>query len=250
MNPVDLEIPVDDIIKGNRLRGIHKVTVNHLVESIRQQGLLQPIGVKRSGSKYKLLWGAHRLEAFKLLRKWDVEKIPAKVFPEETSDQEALQYEIQENYARQELSREQRQKFASQLLNLGNPAVFGNSENFPKNWMDALSEKIGVDRRTISNWWTSFTQSVGLELAPRKATEEQRTQFGQWLEERQRKEFEEKTRKAEEAKARRLESEQQDFIEYLESTAKEWGYEWVYQQFAEWEKNSASRGVITTPRNG
>ncbi|HSA48115.1 MAG TPA: ParB N-terminal domain-containing protein, partial [Candidatus Competibacteraceae bacterium] len=201
------------------------------------QGLLQPIGVKVRGTKYKLIWGAHRLAAFKELA---FEKIPAKVFPENTSDQEALLYELQENYARQELTGAQRREFASKILALGNSADFGNSENFQKNWMDALSEKIGVDRRTIANWWASFTQSVGLELAPRKATEEQRVQFGQWLEERQRQELEEKARKAEEAKAQRLESERQNFLDCLDAAAKEWSYEWVCQQFAEW-KASISR---------
>lgn len=249
MNAVNLDIPVADIIQGTRQRGIHKETVNRLIQSIKKEGLLQPIGVKVCGTRYKLIWGAHRLAAFKALGSFDIEKIPAKVFPEETSDQEALLYELQENFARQELSSSQRREFASKILAFGNTAVFGNSENFQKNWMEALSEKIGVDRRTLSNWWTAFTQSAELDVAPRKATGLQRAQFGQWLEERQRQEQEERARKTEEAKAQRLESEQQDFIGYLDATAKKWGYEWVCQQFAEWKASISRLAANCSPTN-
>ena len=39
MNAVNLDIPVADIIQGQRLRGVHKETVARLIASIKAQGL-------------------------------------------------------------------------------------------------------------------------------------------------------------------------------------------------------------------
>ena len=229
--PILLEIPVDSVIIGNRLRGVHKATVENLTQSISQQGLLQAIGVVKKGDRFKLIWGAHRLEAFKKL---SIARIPAKVYPEDTPEAELALAELQENYARQELSRTQRQEFAAKILRIGNQADSGNSENFQKHWMDALSEKIGADRRTIQNWWAEFLKDIGADIKPSKATEAEKQRFADWLASKQAEAEAEKQRKATEAQAQRKETEEKDFLEYLDATAKEWGEESVKAWFQEW----------------
>lgn len=229
--PILLEVPVDSVIIGTRLRGVHKATVETLTQSIPQQGLLQAIGVVKMGERFKLIWGAHRLEAFKQL---SIAKIPAKVYPEDTPEAELTLAELQENYARQELSHNQRREFASKILKIGNLADSGNLENFQKHWMDDLSEKIGADRRTIQNWWTEFLKGIGAAIKPSKATEAEKQRFADWLASKQAEAEAEKQRKATEAQARRKETEEKDFLEYLDATAKEWGEESVKAWIRKW----------------
>lgn len=230
--PLLLEIPVQSVIIGTRLRGVHKATVDNLMLSIPQQGLLQPIGTVKKGERYKLIWGAHRLEAFKQL---SIDKIPAKVYPEDTLEAELTLAELQENYARQELSRPQRQEFAAKILRFRNQADSRNSENFQKHWMDDLSEKVGADRRTIQNWWTEFLKDIGADIKPSKATETEKQRFADWLASKQAEAEAEKQRKATEAQARRKEVEEKDFLEYLDATAKEWGEETVKAWIRKWD---------------
>lgn len=230
---VNLEIPVSNIVIGERVRGVHKAAVKNLVDSIRVQGLLQPIGVKQTGEKFKLIWGAHRLNAFKSL---GMERIPARVFPADTPDHRIQLAELEENYARQELSGKQRQEFAVKLLRLrsGNNAESGNSENFQKNWMEELANKIGAERRTVHNWWVDFLKDTGLTTKPSKATEAERQQFADWLEARRATEEAEKARKAEAEREKCWEQSVSDLQQYLDTAAREWGAERIKAVVAQW----------------
>lgn len=63
-----MRIPINAIEIGTRLRPLNSETADKLVKSIETQGLLHPIGVRGlPDGKYKLLYGLHRLEAFKRL---------------------------------------------------------------------------------------------------------------------------------------------------------------------------------------
>ena len=60
----------------------------------------------------------------------------------------------------------------------------GNSDhygNFPNGkgvlWIDELSKNAGMERRTVQNWWSSFTKSAGLSITPKQATDENRQAF-------------------------------------------------------------------------
>jgi uncharacterized ParB-like nuclease family protein len=62
-----LRILVDRIDIEKRIRAMSEEVVEALREDISKQGLLHPIGVKRSGKgdgRYVLIYGRHRLEAF------------------------------------------------------------------------------------------------------------------------------------------------------------------------------------------
>lgn len=76
------EIPIKEIYVGDNSRlEIEKEDLADLMDSIKQQGLLQAIGVvklskEKGGKKYKIIYGNRRLAAFKKLRK---RIIPARI---------------------------------------------------------------------------------------------------------------------------------------------------------------------------
>lgn len=61
------QFPIAKIIVGNRLRDADPRDVAVIAESIKTEGQLQPILVRKIGAEARLVSGLHRLEAFKLL---------------------------------------------------------------------------------------------------------------------------------------------------------------------------------------
>ena len=90
------EIPIDRI-RTNKfgLRELDEETVEGIVESIKSQGLLQPIMVRRLNGDYEVVFGLHRLEACKRLG-WS--HIPAVIV--EITEEEAFLTCIIENLQR------------------------------------------------------------------------------------------------------------------------------------------------------
>jgi len=71
------EIPVDRVKPSSlSLRDLDEAAVEEMAESIKANGLLQPIMVKPTGNGYELVFGLHRLEACRRLG-W--RKVPALV---------------------------------------------------------------------------------------------------------------------------------------------------------------------------
>jgi N6-adenosine-specific RNA methylase IME4 len=97
-----MDVRVDAIMVGERMRSLHPEVVAGLVESMQRQGMLEPIAItyRKGGGRPSLVFGAHRLEAAKKL-KW--ETIAATDMPWK-SDDETLLAEIDENLIRGELS--------------------------------------------------------------------------------------------------------------------------------------------------
>jgi len=61
-------IAIDDIyVPVKRRRDLNPETVEALAESIMEDGLQTPIGVRRDGDRFVLVSGLHRLEACKAL---------------------------------------------------------------------------------------------------------------------------------------------------------------------------------------
>jgi ParB family chromosome partitioning protein len=89
---------IDEIKVGERKRGLREDKVQELVESIRDLGLLQPIGIDNSNN---LVYGYHRLEACKRLG-W--EEIPVVVLDGVRDRLEYELMEIDENLVRAELT--------------------------------------------------------------------------------------------------------------------------------------------------
>lgn len=92
-------IPIREIHVENRLRSINREHVDQLARSIADVGLLQPIVVRKNGTGYVLVAGAHRLEAAKCIN-WSA--IDATVLGVDGLEAELA--EIDENLMRSDLS--------------------------------------------------------------------------------------------------------------------------------------------------
>ena len=107
-----MRVPIDAIEIGDRKRKPNAADIQRIYDDINKQGLLQPIGVKELGySRYKLLYGYHRLEAFHMgLRNTegeaavDWQTIPAVIYEMEMPAWAAELKEISENLFRKNLS--------------------------------------------------------------------------------------------------------------------------------------------------
>src|SRR4051812_26249373 len=73
--------------------------MDELVESIRANGLLQPIGVKPKGERYEVIFGHRRLIAHKFLQRTEIE---ARVYSNGDANTAALM--LAENLSREEMS--------------------------------------------------------------------------------------------------------------------------------------------------
>lgn len=90
------ELEVDHLkVPSWTLRPIKDDVVAELERSIVSTGLLQPIVVKQSGSEYEVVFGNHRLEAYRRLGK---KRIPAII--KKFTDEEAFLARVTENLIR------------------------------------------------------------------------------------------------------------------------------------------------------
>ena len=105
-----------------------------LADSIKAQGLLQPIVVRQKDGKYELVAGERRLRATKLA---GIEKIPALV--RKYNDTESMNLALMENLQRQDLNPIEVANAYSRLMQEGGMT------------QDELSQKLGVSRSAISN---------------------------------------------------------------------------------------------------
>ncbi|MGL5447481.1 MAG: ParB/RepB/Spo0J family partition protein [Rhabdaerophilum sp.] len=92
-------IALDQIDATNRLRPVDPAHVEAIAASIDQIGLQAPIILRPEGNRYRLVAGAHRMEACRALG-WDT--IDAVI--DNVDDDEARLIEIDENLMRRELS--------------------------------------------------------------------------------------------------------------------------------------------------
>jgi ParB-like nuclease domain len=109
--------------------------VAELAESIARQGLQQPIGVKRNGLRFRLIWGRRRLEAYRANEQRLGSAIEAVVYSEELPLEWATILEIDENSKRQDLTQDERREHTVRLaaelkkLEIAKRAGEANSEN-------------------------------------------------------------------------------------------------------------------------
>lgn len=93
-----MNIRINQIEIGENRRAVNPEKVKELSESIKEIGLLNPITITE---KNKLIAGAHRIDAFKLLNR---EEIPCNIVSFSDVEEERLA-EIDENLIRNDLSR-------------------------------------------------------------------------------------------------------------------------------------------------
>lgn len=223
-------IPLDEIHVGARQRPVDPGKAVELAKSIEQVGLLQAIGLvpDTSGppSAYRLVFGAHRLEAMRLLEHLAV---PAYVLPADLLEEEYLLIELQENSARNDLTGAERKGYAAEagrLLDI--LTTRGHADNVHGFWLEQLSTKVGVDRRTLLRWWQAFCENSGLTLTPRQALAPHKEQFFTWLEAQRRQAEEEKARREAVIMAEQRELCLQDVQEALVQVIEDYGWEVVY----------------------
>ena len=87
--PGYVEVPVH-VIEPSPYQARREITpeqLNELAESIRSEGLLQPVVVRKTGEKYQLIAGERRWRAFQLLK---IKSIPARVVEASNASSAAL----------------------------------------------------------------------------------------------------------------------------------------------------------------
>lgn len=94
-----MNIQISSICINENRRSINTSKVRELAESIKNIGLINPITIKIDGlNRYTLIAGLHRLEAYKLLNKSEIESVILN-----TSRKESELIEIDENLIRNEI---------------------------------------------------------------------------------------------------------------------------------------------------
>jgi ParB family chromosome partitioning protein len=115
-------------------REISPAQLSELAESIRSEGLLQPVVVRKKGDKYELIAGERRWRAFQLLK---IKTIPARVVDASNASSAALG--LIENLQREGLNPlEEAYGYASLIRD------FDLTQ-------EAVSERVGKGRATVAN---------------------------------------------------------------------------------------------------
>ncbi|MBI4651843.1 ParB/RepB/Spo0J family partition protein, partial [Candidatus Desantisbacteria bacterium] len=131
------EIMVDNIIpqKFQPRQNFAEDKLQELISSIKEQGLIQPIIVKKSsGGKYDLIAGERRYRAVKAL---GMAKIPAII--KDVSDEKMLELALIENIQREDLNSIEEAEAYERLLTQFNLT------------QEEVGKKVGKDRATITN---------------------------------------------------------------------------------------------------
>ncbi len=132
-------IAVVDIndIKANEFqprRDFDQSALEELAQSIRENGLIQPVIVRKTGDKYELIAGERRLRASKIA---GLKVIPVVI--RKSTDREALELAIVENIQREDLN----------CVDEG-LAYFQLMQEFQLS-QEELAKRMGKDRATIAN---------------------------------------------------------------------------------------------------
>ncbi|MDQ3194707.1 MAG: ParB/RepB/Spo0J family partition protein [Bacteroidota bacterium] len=154
-NPVN-EISVNTI-KANPLQpreDFDEAKLKELAESIKHNGLIQPITVRKSGEGYVLISGERRLRAVKLI---GYEKVAAYVFdkPAET-DEKLLELALIENIQREDLNAMELSDSYRRL-----------SQEFSLT-QEQISDKVSKQRSTVANSLRLQNLPVEIKVSLRK----------------------------------------------------------------------------------
>jgi len=125
------------LIKENSLQprqNYDESKINDLKESIKEQGMLQPILVRKSDNGFEVVAGERRLRAARSL---DMKEVP--VIVKNVSNEEALVLALVENIQREELNAIEEAQAFKKLID-----DFGLSQ-------DKIAQSLGKDKSTVSN---------------------------------------------------------------------------------------------------
>ncbi|ATI11040.1 MULTISPECIES: ParB/RepB/Spo0J family partition protein [Acetobacter] len=152
-----VSIPLSQIDVGERLRAIDVDAAAVIAASMQEQGQRTPIEVRKSGKRYQLIAGAHRLRALELA---GIETAFAVVV--KADDLEAQLLEIDENICRRELSPLDRATFLAkrkEIYEALHPETkrggdrrsdqMDNLVHLIPSFTEASAQKLGLDARSI-----------------------------------------------------------------------------------------------------
>ncbi|MBI4372458.1 MAG: ParB/RepB/Spo0J family partition protein [Candidatus Omnitrophica bacterium] len=130
------EIPIASI-KPNRQQPRHRFpeeTITELANSIKEQGILQPVIVKKSGDGYELICGERRAKA---AQKCGLDKIPAIV--KDVAEDKLLEWALVENIQREDLNAIEEAQAYVRLIEERDLS------------QDEIAKRVGKDRSTVAN---------------------------------------------------------------------------------------------------
>ena len=128
-----------------------ETALNELAESIKNQGVIQPVTVRKMGyDKYQLISGERRLRASKMA---GLKKIP--VFIRVANDEQMLEMALIENIHRENLNAIEVAISYQRLI------------EECKLTQDKLSERVGKDRSTVSNFLRLLKLPAEIQIAIR-----------------------------------------------------------------------------------
>ena len=115
-----LEIPIDKIDQKKNTRGdYHDADIEEIMVSMRQIGLMQPVGVRKNGDKYEMVFGNRRLVAAKKLGWTKIDAVVVTEPPSKESDIDLLIKNAAENLQRKDPSFTEQGKIFSELIKRG-----------------------------------------------------------------------------------------------------------------------------------
>jgi ParB family transcriptional regulator, chromosome partitioning protein len=131
---IDLDAIVEPTDDASARQKYDKNPLAELAASLREHGFLHPVGVRRDGSKYVVVYGQRRVRAARLA---GLSRVPCTICV--ADDQRAFLLSIIENLQRRQLSGRERVRAIERLAGtrLG---------------VRDLSRKTGFDQSTISRW--------------------------------------------------------------------------------------------------
>lgn len=125
------------LIRDNRFQprqNYDDIKLDELVQSIKEQGMLQPIVVRKVGDAFEVIAGERRLRA---ARKMGLSSVPVMI--KEATDKEALVLALVENVQREELNPIEKAESYRRLVD-----EFGFTQ-------EDVAKSVGKDRATIAN---------------------------------------------------------------------------------------------------
>src|SRR5688572_30285089 len=131
------EVDLDSIVPGPMQPRTHfdEAALEHLAESIRSHGIVQPLLVRRRGEQYELIAGERRWRAAKLA---GLTRVPVVV--KEVPDESLLEIALIENIQRENLNPiEEAQAYKKLIETVGLT-------------QEALATRVGRDRSYITNY--------------------------------------------------------------------------------------------------
>lgn len=135
-------------------RDFNEEEIKELADSIRAQGLLQPVLVRRKETGvYDIISGERRVRALRLLKR---EKVPCLV-REKLSDREMMEISLVENIQREDLNEIDKAEAYHKLL-----SEYGYTH-------DQLSKQVGKSRTSVTNTLRLLQLSEEIRLLVRKS---------------------------------------------------------------------------------